>query len=101
MNDWIKIARDRWITAALKGNGRYAVVSECGTPGVVNAVQLCITEDLARATAHGACSKADKCHGDHRVVVLKSSVPSLRDDYEDRQWEKRFDREHKQVPKFR
>ena len=78
MNDWLKIARDRWPTAAFKGNGRYAVVSTCGSPGCVTSVQLCATEDIASGTAHGACSKADNCHGDHRVVDLQLSFGNPR-----------------------
>ncbi len=101
MTNWLQLARDRWITASLRGNGRYAVVSTCGSPGVVTSVHLCPAEDLARATSHGACS-SPSCDGSHRVVDLKTSaVPDLPDTWEDRQWEKRFDREHKKVEKFR
>jgi hypothetical protein len=86
--NWCVLAAQRFIGAAIHGRGQFAVV---GCDG--KAVFLCPTADNAHACALGSCHLGSQCRANHVVKnLMPCPVPNIRDDYEDRQWEKRQSR---------
>jgi hypothetical protein len=84
--NWRTAAAQKFSGATVYSTGRYAVRSCDG-----KAIWLCPTADNAKAASLGGCCLGIACRAEHSVFDLlqKPFVPTIRDDWEDREWERR------------
>jgi len=82
-NNFLEAAKRRWPANCVGGSGRYALY----TPSMEQFGKILLFETREEAERHIVDRKRVQI-----VDLLEPVVPNIRDDYEDRQWEKRFGR---------
>jgi hypothetical protein len=88
--NWRTLAAQRFTGATVYSTGRYAVRSCDG-----KAIWLCPTAENAKCVSMGGCCLGIRCRAEHAVFDLlqkPTPVPNIRDDYEDKMWERKQSR---------